>query len=378
MRSGKRYILPIFLLYTITSTLFLAFFSISYYKEAKKDIFKQSKKEIKGYADKIEYMLRANDDYKDILQTNRNYEVNLYSKKAKKFLLKEFDRPKVKFYDDFYINKDFIYYSDDIHDRRKAVKLYIDLRVPSPVNLINKLLLKISMISIIVLIAIFVIAYFIVKLSYIPLLNQIRTLNNFIADTTHEINTPLSVILMSVEMFEKNPSKYIENIKIASNTLSNLYNDLSLNLKSEPNSITNLNLKDIFFERTKIFEMSAAKKGIKIDLETQKVIINSDILKFKKILDNLLSNAVKYSFKDEKIMIRLDQNGFSVTNKGETISKENLNNIYDKFTRFDTQNGGFGIGLSLVKRYCEELGFKIYCKSKDNITEFYLKFNNND
>ncbi|RUT51218.1 sensor histidine kinase [Campylobacter fetus] len=370
--SHKKYILPIFLLYTITSMLFLLFFAVSYYKEAKNDIYEKTVKDLRAYANEIEYMLRINGDIGEILDLKSEYDINLYDIRSKRYVLKNFDRPIYN--GRYYVDDEFMYYSDDIHTKRRTIELNLELRTQSPHASINRLFVKISMISIIVLLAISVIAYFIVKLSYLPLLNQIKTLNNFITDTTHEINTPLSVILMSVEMFDKNPSKYLENIKIASKTLSNLYNDLALNLKSEPNKIEKLNLKDIFIERAKIFEMSAANKDIKIILNLEDAEVDSDSFKFKKILDNIISNAIKYSFKNQQVIINLKQDNFCVVNFGSTISKENLNKIYDKFSRFDSQNGGFGIGLSLVKRYCDELEFKVNCVSGDDRTEFCVKF----
>ncbi|AGZ81704.1 sensor histidine kinase [Campylobacter fetus] len=370
--SHKKYILPIFLLYTITSMFFLLFFAISYYKEAKSDIYEKTVKDLRAYANEIEYMLRINGGIGEILDLKSEYEINLYDIRSKRYVLKNFDRPIYN--GRYHVDDKFMYYSDDIHTKRRTIELNLELRTQSPHASVDRLFVKISMISIIVLLAISVIAYFIVKLSYLPLLNQIKTLNNFITDTTHEINTPLSVILMSVEMFDKNPSKYLENIKIASKTLSNLYNDLALNLKSEPNKIEKLKLKDIFIERAKIFEMSAANKDVKIILNLEDAEVDSDSFKFKKILDNIISNAIKYSFKSQQVIINLKQDNFCVVNFGSTISKENLNKIYDKFSRFDSQNGGFGIGLSLVKRYCDELGFKVNCVSGDDKTEFCVKF----
>ncbi|MBR2918135.1 MAG: ATP-binding protein, partial [Campylobacter sp.] len=124
--------------------------------------------------------------------------------------------------------------------------------------------------------------------------------------------------------------------------------------------------------RIKLFELSANAKGIEFEINSISFELNSDMQKLGKIIDNLISNAIKYSSKNSKIIINLDKNSFEIINFGTVISKENLDKIYDKFSRFDTQNGGFGIGLSLVKRYCDELGFSIVCQSRDNQTKFTI------
>jgi sensor histidine kinase len=51
-----------------------------------------------------------------------------------------------------------------------------------------------------------------------------------------------------------------------------------------------------------------------------------------------------------------------------------LPRIFELYTRFDERNGGFGIGLHIVKIFCKELGFKISCKSGGGLTEFRVEF----
>lgn len=369
---SKRYILPIFLLYTITSVLFLAFFATFYYKDAKRDIYEKMAHEMRASANDIEFMLRINDGIDEILELESGYEMNILDMKNGEFALKTFEKPRYKGH--FFIDKNFMYFSDLIHSNSRTFIYDLQLRTNEPKKLIQSLFYKLCITCAILLIAIFVIAYFIVRLSYLPLFNQIKALNNFISDTTHEINTPLSVILMSVEIFDKNPQKYLSNIKIAAKTLSNLYGDLAANLKNQENKIEILNLNDILLERLEFFSQSMENKGLSVNSDLSEVKIKSDAQKIKKIIDNLLSNAVKYSFQGKEIKIKLCPEKFEISNYSETISKQNLSKIYDKFSRFDTQNGGFGIGLSLVKRYCDELGIKIECESKRNQTTFCLRF----
>lgn len=84
------------------------------------------------------------------------------------------------------------------------------------------------------------------------------------------------------------------------------------------------------------------------------------------MIDNLINNAIKYNKKGGVISIILKANFLSIADTGCGISKSNLNQIFDRYTRFNTDQGGFGIGLSLVKKICDDNGIKITCKSVEN------------
>lgn len=118
----------------------------------------------------------------------------------------------------------------------------------------------------------------------------------------------------------------------------------------------------------------AEQNSLKIEQNLKEVLLKTDENKFKMIFDNILNNAIKYASKDSIISVNLDNNSFSITNFGEEISKENLEKIYDKFTRFNQNRGGFGIGLSLVKKFADELNFIVRCESSNKITTFSVKF----
>ncbi|MEH1010548.1 ATP-binding protein [Campylobacter concisus] len=73
-----------------------------------------------------------------------------------------------------------------------------------------------------------------------------------------------------------------------------------------------------------------------------------------KILDNLLSNASKYAAPNSKVSIVLEPNFFSISNTGRGISKEDQMKIFDRYTRFNDDQGGFGIGLNFSQRVLQE------------------------
>lgn len=374
---SKKYIFPVFFFYIITSLLFLVLFCVLYYKGYEEKIHKNTFKEMRYFTHIVERTIRSN-GLEAALNLKRPFEMVIFDPKQKEFLFREFTPPKPKeYFKHFYSDEDFLYFKNEIKYKAddERIRLFVELRTNSHKSAISDLKFKMFLIVCFVLLMIGIFAYFILRLSYLPLFNQIKALNNFIADTTHEINTPLSVILMSVEMFDKDPKKYLENIKISAKSMSELYGDLSLNLKSQPNKMTNINLSELIKSRISIFELLANKKNIKFELNlSDEVNLQSDEFKFSKIIDNLLSNAIKYSFKNETIKINLTQKEFKISDKGIVIKKQEIGKIYDKFTRFDKQNGGFGIGLSLVKRFCDELGYKISVSSSEQSTEFCVKF----
>ena len=367
---SKKYILPIFLLYTLSSMIFLIGFATMYYKEAKSELIERDKIRLEAFTKELEYLLRLNNNIDNIMKLKSLYPINLYNIKTHRYIYKSFEIPKFK--GEFFTTKDALYTRQNIHSKMRKIELIVELKSIQTISEISKIFWRVCLIAGAVFVLVGVIAFILVKLAYLPLLAQIRALNNFIADTTHEINTPLSVILMSSEMFDKNPQKYLENIKIAAKTLSGIYSDLALNLKNSPNNISKFDMKTLIESRIKLFELSTNAKGLEFDIALVEFELNSDIQKIGKIIDNLISNAIKYSAKNGKIIINLTPESFEIINFGTTISKENLGKIYDKFSRFDTQNGGFGIGLSLVKRYCDELGLSIECNSGDNQTKFKI------
>ncbi|WP_270968697.1 sensor histidine kinase [Campylobacter upsaliensis] len=215
------------------------------------------------------------------------------------------------------------------------------------------------------------IAYILVKISLKPMEEKIKTLNRFIKDSTHEINTPLSVILMSIEQLERQnleQSVKFLRIKLAAKTLHQIYSDLvfynfSHTLSNEKESF---DLGVLIKERVEYFRLFFEQKKLclKLDLNTHSLFF-ANKNQISKLIDNLLSNAIKYNKKGGEIAIILKENSLVIKDSGCGISKENLAHIFERYARFNEDQGGFGIGLSLVKKICEENDILISCESKE-------------
>ncbi|WP_314979553.1 HAMP domain-containing sensor histidine kinase [Campylobacter rectus] len=372
---SERQILPIFLLYFITSAAFLVFFAQMFFEREKYFIFDRDAFVVRDLEQGLQNRLRIagkiNDgDFDDIeafainLKTGEEIEDDFEPRDGMPRRYKDGPSSVVQFY---------------LKNGQGEEEYYVAVKVADPEFAILMLKLKIIFFSFIILLAILIIAYFIIRLSLRPLYRRIDFLNGFIRDTTHEINTPLSVILMSIEMFETDPQKYLNNIKTASKTISTLYEDLTL-VKfggEEDNAVTTFSLSELVRDRLSYFGLNLEQKNINLNAQIAEVQLRSSYKKVRKIIDNLLSNAIKYCDENGDVGVNLTPSALTISNGGAGIAKENLSRIFDLYARFDERNGGFGIGLHIVKTFCDELGFKISCKSKEGLTEFRVEFGEN-
>ena len=206
-------------------------------------------------------------------------------------------------------------------------------------------------------------------------------LNSFIKDFTHEINTPLSVILLSIEQLEKQQNidtTKFARMKLAAKTLSQTYSDLIF--LTFPDTISNeeehIVMKEAIRERLKYFRLFFERKQIalSVDLQGDSTILASKS-KINKMLDNLISNAIKYNKKGGFVSVNLKGRALSIKDSGYGIDEKNLTKIFERYARFNSDQGGFGIGLSLVKSICKEYHIEISCYSKlGEGSEFVLKW----
>lgn len=222
---------------------------------------------------------------------------------------------------------------------------------------------------------------FLVKIALKPLESKITMLNSFIKDFTHEINTPLSVILLSIEQLEKQQNidtTKFTRMKLAAKTLSQTYSDLIF--LTFPDTISNeeerIVMKEAIRERLEYFRLFFERKQIalSVDLQGDSTILASKS-KINKMLDNLISNAIKYNKKGGFVSVNLKGRALSIKDSGYGIDEKNLTKIFERYARFNSDQGGFGIGLSLVKSICKEYHIEISCHSKlGKGSEFVLKW----
>ena len=94
---------------------------------------------------------------------------------------------------------------------------------------------------------------------------------------------------------------------------------------------------------------------------------------FKRILGNVLSNAIKYNNRGGTIDVKLQNNILSVQDNGIGIDINKQKNIFNRYYRATTQDGGFGLGLNIVYKICQEYAIDIKVDSQLKIgTTFYF------
>ena len=194
-----------------------------------------------------------------------------------------------------------------------------------------------------------------------------RKLSHLSKEILHELNIPLSTIQANSSMLKKSLSdeksiKRLDRIDNASLRLKRLYEELLYNINKEIHVIKKetFSLKSLIFERVEIFE---AFKRNKFDINIVDYTVVADKIGFEQMIDNLLNNAMKYSHKDTTISIFTKDSNLLIKDRGIGIDNSKIVQIFERYYQTDQKNSGDGIGLALVKSYCDEMQIDIHIDS---------------
>jgi two-component system OmpR family sensor kinase len=258
-----------------------------------------------------------------------------------------------KYLDDYYLGAKYLFIEIDEDERWR-----------------DETLSNILTFGLMALVVLAIFGFFFVKLFLRPMRNSMMLLDNFIKDTTHELNTPISAILANIEMMDTNimaekNKKKLARIDIAAKTVSHLYKDLTyltLNHNNESNDEW-IDLKALIEDRVEYFAILAGSKKITFELDLNYSTIYIDGVKIARVVDNLISNAIKYNKRAGIITITLRKNYFIVQDSGIGIETEKISEIFERYSRFNSSEGGFGIGLNIVKSIIDEYHLHIEVES---------------
>ena len=273
-----------------------------------------------------------------------------------------------------YITQDKIHFIEEPESYYLGAK-YVVLEIPDDNLWFEKLKKEIFIFIVIAFLFMTFLGYFLLKIFLKPMKDALHLLDRFIKDTTHELNTPISAIISNVEMIDQSMldekmAKKIRRIDIGAKTISNIYEDLTfLTLDSKIISQNEtLDLSRIVHQRVDYFKTLADVKKIEfVENIEDDIFIFCDSKKISKLIDNLLSNAIKYNKIAGKIEVTLKDKVLSVEDTGKGMNKEQVEQLFKRYVRFDKSVGGFGIGLNIVSLIAKEYNLKIKVSSQVKI-----------
>jgi len=204
----------------------------------------------------------------------------------------------------------------------------------------------------------------------------------FLRYTVHETNTPLSVMLTSIELYTMNhpKDKNLSKIEAAIKNIFSIYDDLSYLVKKDqveyPKSM--INFGEYLSYRLDFFKDVAVMSKISFNYDEPKenLHIYFNKTKLQRIVDNTITNAIKYTLANEVVDVSLKQFGsnleFSVASKSKAI--KDIDKVFEAYYREEKSREGFGLGLQMVKNICDEEGVLVKVSSDENKTVFTYIF----
>jgi two-component system, OmpR family, sensor kinase len=375
-KSETRTLLGFSLLYSFLVLVILGVVSYLYYK-FQKDLMLQEKRQIlQNYSNDLIGRLRdlhVNIDKNNVYPRDERFESAIFDS-DKKEIFSTLKSDDVSLDEIIYLNDGEIHFIKEPESYYLGSK-YIIVEIPDDGAWFEQIRYNIIIYFSLAFIFMMVLGYFILRLFLKPMRDALHLLDRFIKDTTHELNTPVTAIITNIEMIDKNNLderllKKINRIEIGAKTISNIYEDLTfvtLNNQIISNN-EEINLSNVLRQRIDYFNSLATLKKITFDLNIEDdIFIFCDMKKITKLIDNILSNAIKYNKIAGFIKVNLDDNILSIEDSGKGIKKENLKNLFERYSRFDKSVGGFGIGLNIVSLIAKEYDLKIDVKSEINV-----------
>ncbi|PHR57562.1 MAG: two-component sensor histidine kinase [Arcobacter sp.] len=222
-----------------------------------------------------------------------------------------------------------------------------------------------------------ILAGFIIGTGYVrnliePLDKRSSELELLSRQTLHELNIPVATILANTQMLLKKEEnekniKRLKRINQAASTLQSMYTELDYTIKKQNHIFEkqDCDLKELIIQRQESYTEIFSQINFVLTLESSSV--NIDTIGFLKVLDNLVHNAVKYSKSNSVVSISLQNFQLSVEDEGIGMEEDFFLKAFEHYYQEDKDNNGQGLGLGLVKEYCDRNKIKIYLNSKKDL-----------
>ncbi|WP_100488287.1 sensor histidine kinase [Sporolactobacillus pectinivorans] len=217
--------------------------------------------------------------------------------------------------------------------------------------------------------------------------------NDLVVYLAHDLKTPLTSVIGYLSLLQE--ADDLPDAQRKKYTAIALNKALRLeDLINEFFEITRFNLQNIELEQNKInislmlnqladeFYPIFEPKNMKAVVQSDDLVITGDANKLARVFNNLLKNAVTYGYEDSTIEISAEKRDgrtdISFKNRGDKISGQQLDHIFEKFYRLDaarsSHTGGTGLGLAIAKKIVEQHQGTIAASSNEHFTEFVVSF----
>ena len=225
-----------------------------------------------------------------------------------------------------------------------------------------------------------------------PVVESFNKQKQFVADASHELKTPISVIMANAEALENdiNEKKWLNNIKSEAERMNSLVTDLLDLARLENDTEKKIcNVEDLSkaVETSLLtFESLIYENKIKLEYNIEKDIkYKCNKNEIKQLVAILVDNAIKHSEKNGEIKLNLkkekDDIYLNVSNKGKEIPKEMQQKIFERFYRADESrnrdDNRYGLGLAIAKNIVISYKGKIWVQSENGVTTFFVKLKSN-
>ena len=270
------------------------------------------------------------------------------------------------------------------------ILVYAD--ISSELTTLNNLLRNCIFIGIACFLAFLCISFLLAKWAVQPVEKAWRQQRQFLADASHELKTPLTVIMTNAELLqntdydETSHSAFSSNILVMSRQMRDLVEQmLELARTDRVQSDTvfcSFDFSRLVSDAALPFEPVFFEKGLTLHTAvTENIRINGNPSELRQVLDILLDNAQKYSRENGTTRMTLQGRGkghclLTVANEGEAIPLSDLNRLFKRFYRADqarSRTGSFGLGLSIAESIVKRHKGKIWAESKNGFNTFYVE-----
>ena len=248
----------------------------------------------------------------------------------------------------------------------------------------QSLALSLALGGLVVLAIFFVLSLFFSKWALKPVREAWDSQRQFVADASHELKTPLTVVLANSSILLKHPeesiasqSHWVESTQVEAERMQQLVNEMLQLAQVEERAaleLSPLDFSDLVDGEVLQFESVAFEEGISFDSKLEEgLMVNGDAARLSKMVSTLIDNALKYAGENGSARVSLSRAGkqavLVLNNSGTTISPEDLPHIFDRFYRTDkartSGEGGFGLGLAIAREIARAHGGDITCTSDD-------------